>query len=78
MIFTWFELPTRIYKEHVVVGLVLFEDYNGTPQYVAGDDASGYARNSKLSVRLLNGRTYFLRIRLYYASDQGKGAVMLW
>lgn len=58
--------------------IVLFEDYNGTPQYVAGDDDSGYARNSKLSVRLLNGRTYFLRIRLYYASDLGKGAVMLW
>ena len=44
--------------------MVLFEDFNGDLQYVDGDDDSGYNFNSKISVRLLKSRTYYLRIRL--------------
>jgi len=58
--------------------MVLFEDVDGDSQYVDGDDDSGYNYNSKISVRLLKNKTYYLRIRLYYSSETGNGAVMVW
>jgi hypothetical protein len=58
--------------------MVLFEDYKGEPTYMDGDDDSGYQYNSKIHIRLLKGRTYYLRIRLYYATASGYGAVMMW
>ncbi|MEN8229432.1 MAG: M12 family metallopeptidase [Bacteroidota bacterium] len=58
--------------------MVLFEDYKGEPTYVDGDDDSGYQYNSQLNVRMMKGRTYFLRIRLYYSTHSGYGAVMMW
>ncbi|MGK7930196.1 MAG: N-acetylmuramoyl-L-alanine amidase [Microcystaceae cyanobacterium] len=58
--------------------IVLFEEINGTPIYMDGDDDSGFDRNAKLVTRLIKGRTYKLRLRLYYAGATGKGAVIIW
>jgi len=58
--------------------MVLFEDDNGTPVYLSGDDDSGTNNNSRLEYRLISGRSYFLRLRLYYSSGIGQGGVMLW
>jgi hypothetical protein len=58
--------------------MVLFEDDNGNPVYLAGDDDSGTKYNSKIENRLINGRTYYLRLRLYYSNGTGQGGVMLW
>lgn len=58
--------------------VVLFEDDNGEPIYLDGDDDSGTNFNSKIEYRLISGRTYYLRLRLYYATGSGQGAVMLW
>jgi hypothetical protein len=58
--------------------LVLFEDNGGTLTHLAADDDSGWQRNASLQVRLVRGREYVLRIRLYYAQDEGECAVMLW
>ncbi len=58
--------------------MVLFEDINGEPVYLSGDDDSGTNFNSKIENRLLYGRTYHLRLRLYYSERSGHGAVMLW
>jgi Matrixin len=58
--------------------MVLFEDVNGDPVYVKGDDDSGFNRNARFSVRLVRGRTYKLRIRLYYAWAEGDTVVMMW
>lgn len=58
--------------------MVLFEDDNGEPIYLAGDDDSGTNTNSKIETRLISGRTYYLRLRLYYANNEGQGGVMLW
>lgn len=58
--------------------MVLFEDVNGNPIYLDGDDDSGYDYNSQIEARLIKNKTYYLRIRLYYSTDSGKGAVMLW
>jgi hypothetical protein len=58
--------------------LVLFEDVNGELKYRAGDDDSGADRNALLRLRLQRGRTYVLRVRMYYATFAGETAVMWW
>lgn len=58
--------------------MVLFEDIDGDPVYVKGDDDSGFDRNARFSVRLIKGRKYKLRIRLYYDWAEGDTAVMMW
>ena len=59
--------------------IVLFERTSGgRDAYVTGDDDSGEDRNAYIRRRLHAGRTYVLRIRLYYAADSGETAVMWW
>lgn len=58
--------------------MVLFEDIDGDPVYVKGDDDSGFNRNVRITVRLIKGRKYRLRIRLYYKWAEGGAAVMMW
>jgi astacin (peptidase family M12A) len=58
--------------------MVLFEDDNGNSVYLSGDDDSGTNYNSKIEYRLISGRTYYLRLRLYYSTSVGQGGVMLW
>ncbi len=58
--------------------IVLFEEEQGELRYRAGDDDSGTDTNATIRTRLIRGRKYVLRIRLYYADVSGKSAVMLW
>lgn len=58
--------------------MVLFEDIDGDPVYVKGDDDSGFNRNARFTVRLVKGRTYKLRIRLYYSWAEGELVAMMW
>lgn len=59
--------------------IVLFErTAGGRDTYLAGDDDSGEDRNAYLRRRLHAGRTYVLRVRLYYAADSGETAMMWW
>lgn len=58
--------------------MVLFEDIDGDPVYVKGDDDSGFNRNARFMVRLIKGRKYKLRIRLYYSWAEGDTVVMMW
>lgn len=58
--------------------VVLFEDQNGDLRFVDGDDDSGTALNSRINVRLYQGRRYVLRVRLYANYASGDTAVMLW
>lgn len=58
--------------------MVLFEDVDGNPVYVKGDDDSGFNRNARFTVRLVKGRKYKLRIRLYYTWAEGDTVVMMW
>ena len=57
--------------------IVLFED-DGELRYLAGDDDSGQAFNARLQVKLLKGRKYVLRVRLYHENRAGETAVMMW
>jgi hypothetical protein len=58
--------------------MVLFEEVGEDFLYVTGDDDSGLARNAGFRVRLVKGRKYQLRVRLYYAHSSGNTAVMMW
>lgn len=58
--------------------MVLFEEVDGAPRYLSGDDDSGEALNSRIEYRLLAGRTYILRIRLYWQHRKGDFGVMMW
>jgi hypothetical protein len=56
--------------------LALFEDINGEPRFLAGDDDSGEDRNASFDQKLFKGRSYILRLRLYYPGQSGKTSVM--
>jgi hypothetical protein len=58
--------------------MVLFEDDNGALRYQTGDDDSGEDRNASIHIKLMSGRKYVLRIRLYYADRTGETTVMMW
>ncbi|GAB3163002.1 hypothetical protein GCM10027291_01810 [Telluribacter humicola] len=58
--------------------MVLFEKSNGEELYLAGDDDSGTNFNSRLHTRLLKGREYIIRLRLYYAESAGSGSLMIY
>jgi len=58
--------------------LVLFEETDTEPVFLQGDDDSGSDFNSLIETRLIRGRSYLLRLRLYFADDSGLGAVMIW
>jgi hypothetical protein len=51
---------------------------DGSLTYLAGDDDSGEERNARLKIRLVGGREYELKVRLYYAQEEGSSAVMYW
>jgi hypothetical protein len=56
--------------------LALFEDINGTPRLLAGDDDSGQDRNARIVYKLFQGRNYIARLRLYYPGKTGKTMLM--
>ncbi len=58
--------------------MVLFEEIDGEPAYLDGDDDSGWNTNARVEQRLFQGRRYFLRLRLYYAQASGEGALMMY
>jgi hypothetical protein len=57
--------------------LVIFEDINGEPRFLAGDDDSGLDRNAKITYKLFKDRHYIVRLRLYYPGQSGKTLLML-
>ncbi len=56
--------------------LVLFENINTEPRFLAGDDDSGEERNASISYKLFKGRSYIVRLRLYYPGVSGKTSIM--
>jgi hypothetical protein len=58
--------------------VVVFEERDGEPRYLAGRDDGGTTRNALLGVRLVRGRRYVVRVRLYSTWGSGETAVMCW
>jgi hypothetical protein len=57
--------------------LGLFEEVEGEPRYLAADDDSGEDRNASITYKLLKGRTYHVRLRLYYPGQSGTTCLMV-
>lgn len=57
--------------------LTLFEDIHGEARYLSADDDSGEDRNASISYKLFKGRSYFVRLRLYYPGQTGTTSVMV-
>lgn len=58
--------------------MVLFEEIDGEPRFRAADDDSGERLNAQFEERLFAGRTYILRVRLYWQHRRGDFGVMMW
>ncbi|MEV7888911.1 beta-glucuronidase AbsR1 [Streptomyces sp. NPDC002817] len=58
--------------------VVVFEERDGEPRYLAGHDDGGTPHNATVKARLVKGRRYFVRVRLYSAWGSGETAVMCW
>lgn len=58
--------------------MVLFEDRDGNHRYMTGDDDSGTLENASIRPRLVRGREYILRVRLFHRGGSGQAAVMMW
>jgi hypothetical protein len=56
--------------------LVLFEDINGTPRYLSGDDDSGEERTASIGYKLFEGRNYIARLRVVHPGLTGKTSLM--
>jgi len=56
--------------------LVLFEQVDGSPRYLTGDDDSGEDRNASITYKLMKGRTYTARLRLYHPGQSGTTSLM--
>ncbi|MDG9719009.1 M12 family metallopeptidase [Streptomyces sp. DH24] len=58
--------------------VVVFEERDGEPRFLAGRDDGGTPHNTTIRARLVKGRRYFVRVRLYSAWGAGETAVMCW
>ncbi|MFF1306310.1 M12 family metallopeptidase [Streptomyces sp. NPDC058307] len=58
--------------------VVVFEERGGEPRYLTGRDDGGTPHNATIRARLVKGRRYFVRVRLYSAWGSGETAVMCW
>jgi hypothetical protein len=57
--------------------MVLFEKVNGDEIQIAGDDDSGRDYNAKIRLKLIKGREYIVRIRLFYRERTGETALII-
>jgi hypothetical protein len=58
--------------------VVVFEERDGEPRYLTAHDDGGTPANATVRARLVKGRRYFVRVRLYSAWGSGETAVMCW
>ncbi|MFD5572549.1 beta-glucuronidase AbsR1 [Streptomyces cadmiisoli] len=58
--------------------VVVFEERDEEPRYLAGQDDGGVSGNAAVRARLVKGRRYFVRVRLYSSWGSGETAVMCW
>ncbi len=58
--------------------MVLFEEVDGVRRFSMADDDSGTDRNASFTARMYPGRTYYLRLRLYFQHRRGEFGVMMW
>jgi hypothetical protein len=58
--------------------MALFEGAGSSSTPIAEDDDSGEDRNAYFKAKLTAGRTYVVRVRLYFSQSEGETALMAW
>ncbi len=58
--------------------VVVFEERDGEPRYLTAQDDGGTPHNATVRIRLVKGRRYVVRVRLYSSWGSGETAVMCW
>ncbi|MFF3335612.1 M12 family metallopeptidase [Streptomyces sp. NPDC002888] len=58
--------------------VVVFEERDGKPRFLSGQDDGGSPHNATIKARLVKGRRYLVRVRLYSSWGSGETAVMCW
>ena len=57
--------------------VAVFEEIDGEPRYLCAGDDGGAPHSAQVRVRLVKGRNYFVRVRLY-STWGSETAVMCW
>ncbi|HUS00468.1 MAG TPA: M12 family metallopeptidase [Chitinophagaceae bacterium] len=57
--------------------MVLSEKINNELKYIAGDDNSGTDKNALISATLTQGKTYIIKVKVYYKKPDKKTALMI-
>lgn len=58
--------------------VILFEERDGGPRHLAGQDDSGSDSNARIEIKLVKGRRYLIRVRVHYInSPDGAGLVII-
>lgn len=57
--------------------LVVTENAGGRQKYVAGDDNSGTDNNALVNVKLSKGKTYIIKVKVYYKKKNEKAALVI-
>ena len=57
--------------------MVVSEKAKTENHYLAGDDDSGYDKNSKITLPLVKGRTYLINVRVMYAPANQSGSIIV-
>jgi hypothetical protein len=58
--------------------VVVFEERDDEPRFLTAQDDGGTPHNATVKARLVKGRRYFVRVRLYSSWGSGETAVMCW
>lgn len=59
------------------VKIVVFEERNGEPRHLVAEDDSGEEANTEISVKLVQGRRYYIRARVHFVSGPSGVALVI-
>ena len=57
--------------------LTVFEDTEDGPRFLMGDDDGGQEQNASLELKLMKGKTYIIRTRLYFNDADGEFCLLV-
>jgi len=55
----------------------LFEEVDGVPRLLSGDDDSGENRTASINYKLFQGRNYIARLRVVHPGQSGTTSLMM-
>lgn len=59
------------------IKIVVFEERDGEPRHLVAEDDSGEDANAEITVKLIQGRRYFIRARVHYVAGSAGTALII-